>query len=128
MGVRAVPIEYRTGDLWRLLRCWRAQTTKADPSPLKPRVRDDNSPLRHGRNGTTRGVSFCNGLFFIVLGLSYIDDDDKGLTSGLSGQAACLDYMWVPWACGCAAAPWRYRALTRLPLVVAFPVWQASEE
>jgi hypothetical protein len=54
---------------------------------------------RHGRNGITRGVSFCNGLFFIVLGLSYIADDGKGLTSGISGQASCLDYMWVPWAC-----------------------------
>jgi hypothetical protein len=112
-----VPIEYRTRDVWRLLRCWRAQTAEADPSPRKNRgVRDDNSPLRHGRDGITRGVSFCNGLFFIVLGLSYIADDGKGLTSGLCGQAACLHYMWTPWACGLRGGPWRYRALTRLPL------------
>jgi hypothetical protein len=44
----------------------------------------------------TRAVSFCNGLFFVVLGLSYTVADGKGLTSRSSGQAACLDYVWFP--------------------------------
>ena len=110
-----MPIEYRTGDAWRLLRCWRAQTAKADPHPQKPRVQDDNSPPRHARNGITRGVSFCNGLFFIVLGLFCIADDGKGLTSGLSGQAACLDYMWVPWACGLRGGPVAFQGANAAP-------------
>jgi hypothetical protein len=49
----------------------------------------------------TRAVSFCNGLIFVVPGLSYTADDGKRLTSRFSGQAACLDYVWfppVPWA------------------------------
>jgi hypothetical protein len=44
----------------------------------------------------TRPVSFCNGLFFMVLGLPHTVVDGEGLTRRFSGQAACLDYVWFP--------------------------------